>query len=335
MNNVKWGIVGTGNISSQFAQGLQHVSGAQIAAVASRSSNSAKAFAEKFEIPKSYGSYEEMAGDAELDIIYIGTPHPQHFDNVMLYLDAGFAVLCEKPLAVNATQTSKLIDKAREKDVFFMEGMWTRFFPAFKKAMEWVRTGRIGQPRLMNAMFGYDDSANRTQWRFSQDMAGGALLDVGIYPLAFAFAVFGPDPVKITSSAYINKGIDEYNTFTLEYSDGRIAVLSDAIGLKMNNSVFIGGIDGAVLMGEGWWHPDRAELAPKGEESMGITADREVFEQPYPATGFQYEAQAVQEYFLKGLKEAPEMPLDETLKIVQTMDELRRQWGVVYKEDTE
>jgi len=333
MSNVKWGIVGTGNISSKFAQGLQHVSGAKIAAVASRSSESAKAFAEKFGIEKSYGSYEKMAADEELDIIYIGTPHPQHFDIVMLYINAGFAVICEKPLAVNAAQTREMIAKAREKNVFLMEGMWTRFFPAFKKAMEWLRSGRIGEPRFINASFGYDGSADRTKWRFQHDMAGGALLDVGIYPLALAFAVFGPDPVKITSSAYISKGIDEYNTFTLEYGDGRIAVLSDAIGLKMDNSVFIGGSDGSVLMGEGWWHADRAELVPNGRENKGITESREVFEQPYPATGFQYEAQAVQEYFLQGLKEAPEMPLDETLKIAQTMDELRRQWGVVYNED--
>jgi len=327
MSNVKWGIVGTGNISSQFAQGLQHVSGAQIAAVASRSSGNAKAFAENFGIPKSYGSYEDMAKDEKLDIIYIGTPHPQHVDNVILYLNAGFAVICEKPLAVNAAQTRKLIAKAREKDVFFMEGMWTRFFPAFKKAMEWVRSGRIGEPKFINASFGYDGSDDRAQWRFQQDMAGGAMLDVGIYPLALTFAVFGPAPVKITSAAHISKGIDEYNTFTLEYGDGRIAVLSDAIGLKMDNSVYIGGSGGSVQMGEGWWHADRAELVLNDEEST------EVFEQPYPATGFQYEAQAVQEYFLQGLKEAPEMPLDETLKIAQTMDELRRQWGLVYKED--
>jgi predicted dehydrogenase len=274
-----------------------------------------------------------MAKDGDLDIIYIGTPHPQHIDNVMLYLDAGLAVLCEKPLAVNARQTEQLIAKAREKNVFFMEGMWTRFFPAFKKAMEWVRTGRIGEVKFINASFGYDGSDDRSQWRFKHDMAGGALLDVGIYPLALTFAVFGPNPVKIKSSASISEGIDEYNTFTLEYEDGRIAVLSDAIGLKMDNNVFIGGTDGSVLLGEGWWHADRAELAPKGEQGMGITADREVFEQPYPATGFQYEAQAVQEYFLQGLKEAPEMPLDETLKIAWTMDELRRQWGLVYKED--
>lgn len=335
MKQMKWGIVGTGNISSQFAQGLELVENAQIAAVASRNEGSARAFAQRFGIPKSYGSYEDMAKDAGLDIIYIGTPHTQHYANAMLFLEAGFAVLCEKPLGVNAAQAEKMVAKAREKKVFFMEGMWTRFFPAFKKAVEWVRSGRIGEPKIVNAMFGYDGSANKGQWRFAHDMAGGALLDVGIYPLAMTFSMLGADPVKVSTAARIVNGVDEYNTFTFEYADGRIAVLTDAIGVKLNNSVFIGGTKGSVLLGEGWWHADRAELAPWGDTDVGITADREVYDQPYASTGFQYEARAVQEYVARGLKEAPEMPLDETLKIARMMDRLRAGWGLVYKEDEE
>ena len=333
MKQVKWGIVGTGNIATQFAQGLQLVEHAQIAAVASRSIDSATAFAQRFEIPKCYGSYEDMAKDTELEIIYIGIPHPQHFDAVMLFLEAGFAVICEKPLGVNAAQAEKMIAKAREKNVFLMEGMWTRFFPAFQKALEWVRSGRIGQPKMIHATFGYDASSNKKQWRFAHDMAGGALLDVGIYPLALTFAMFGADPVKVSSAAYIENGVDEYNTFTLEYADGRIAVLSDGIGIKLDNSVFIGGTEGSVMLGEGWWHPSRAEFAPWGETDVGISEKRDVFDQPYSSSGFQYEAKAVQQYYLEGLKEAPIMPLEETLIIARMMDTLRKQWSLVYKED--
>ena len=335
MKRVNWGIVGTGNIATQFAQGLQLVEHAQITAVASRSIDSAKAFAKTFDIPKCYGSYEDMAKDPELDIIYIGTPHPQHYENVMLFLEAGFAVICEKPLGVNAAQTEKMIAKAREKNVFFMEGMWTRFFPAFQKALEWVQSGRIGQPKMLQAVFGYDGSSRKEQWRFRHDMAGGALLDVGIYPLALTFAMFGTDPVKVSSSACIENGVDEYNTFTFEYADGRIAVLSDGIGIKLNNGVFIGGSEGSVLLGDGWWHPYRAEFAPFGEADVGISQNRDVFDQPYPSSGFQYEAEAVQRHFLNGRKEAPEMPLDETLKIARMMDRLRKEWSLIYKEDVE
>jgi len=335
MKQVKWGIVGTGNISTQFAQGLQLVEHAEIAAVASRSIDTVKSFAQTFGVPRYYGSYEEMAKDSDLDIIYIGTPHPQHLENVMLFLEAGFAVVCEKPLGVNAAQTENMIAKAREKNVFFLEGMWTRFFPAFQIAQEWVRSGRIGQPKLIHAVFGYDGSANKQQWRFRHDMAGGALLDVGIYPLTLAFAMFGSDPVSVATSAYIENGVDEYNTFTFTYADGRIAVLTSGIGLKLNNHVFIGGTEGSVQLGEGWWHPDRAEFAPSGEADTGISLNRDVFSQPYPATGFQYEAAAIQQHFLNGLKEAPEMPLDETLKIAQMMDRIRKEWKLVYKEDEE
>mgnify|MGYP000853825094 CR=1 FL=1 len=333
MKQVQWGIVGTGNIANQFAQGLQLVENAKIAAVASRNVNSAKVFAQTFDIPKYYGSYEEMAKDPDIDIIYIGTPHPQHYENVMLFLEAGRAVICEKPLGVNAAQAEKMIAKAREKNVFLMEGMWTRFFPAFKKALEWVRSECLGEPRVIHAVFGYDGTVNKQQWRFRHDMAGGALLDVGIYPLALAFAMFGSDPVKVTSSAYIKDGVDEYNSFTFEYADGRIAVLTDGIGLKMENHVTIAGTKGIIKLGEGWWHADRVEYTPSSENYIGIAPGHDIFDMPYPATGFQYEAAAVQQHFLNGLKEAPEMPLDETLKMAQMMDRLRKEWNLVYKED--
>ena len=335
MKQVKWGIVGTGNIATQFAQGLQQVKDAQIYAVASRDIERAHAFAQQFDIPNCYGSYEEMANDTEIEIIYIGTPHPQHYENVMLFLDAGRPVICEKPLGVNAAQTEKMIKKAREKNVFLMEGMWTRFFPAFQQMQSWVRAGRIGERKMLHAAFGYDGGANRKQWRFSHDMAGGALLDVGIYPLAMAFAMFGADPVQITAAANIVDGVDEYNTFTLTYADGSLAVLSSAIGLKLDNRVCVSGTKGAALMGEGWWHPDRAEFAMAREKDAGVSPEREVFDQPYPASGFQFEAQAVQQCVLEGMKESPVMPLDETLKIAQTMDRIRKEWQLFYKEDEE
>jgi len=196
-----------------------------------------------------------------------------------------------------------------------------------------VRSGRIGRPKMIQASFGYDGSANKSQWRFQHDMAGGALLDVGIYPLALTFAMFGTDPVRMTTSAYLENGVDEYNTFTLEYADGRIAVLSNGIGISLNNSVVIGGTEGSVRLGEGWWHPNRAELVPaEGSGAEGSTK-HDVFEAPSPSSGFQFEASAVQRHFLAGLKEAPEMPLDETLQIARMLDAIRKQWPLSYKED--
>lgn len=333
MTKIKWGIVGSGNISSQFAQGLLQLEDAQIEAVASRDAARAQAFADRFGARKSYGSYEELARDADVDVVYIGTPHTQHLNNAMLFLNAGYAVICEKPLGVNARETEAMAAKAREKNVFFMEGMWTRFFPAYQKALEWVKSGRIGTPKTLQASFGYDGSSDRKQWRFSRVMAGGAVMDVGIYPLAHAFAAFGSDPVGVTSAAFVDNGIDEYNAFTLQYADGRIAMLSSAISLQMDNQMVISGSEGTVKIGGDWWRANRAELLIADKQSMRFQEQREVFAYPYSATGFQFEAKAVQDCLKKGLKEAPEMPLDETVKIAHMLDKLRKQWGVVYDAD--
>lgn len=335
MRNTRWGIVGTGYIADRFTDGLKYVQDCEIAAVASRDLGRAKLFADKFEIKKFYGSYEQMAMDKDIDIIYIGTPNTEHIKDSMMFLEAGYHVLCEKPLGVNAKQVEEMILKAREKNVFFMEGMWTRFFPAVKKGLQWVKDGSIGTPRTMFASFGIDSSSNKDQWRFKRSMAGGALMDVGIYPLAMAFAAFGSNPCEITAAAYIENGIDEYNTFTLKYEDGQIAVLSSALSVKMENKVVISGTKGCVIIGEGydWWRANTAKLLLTGDDPFTCNGEMQLFEQTYPSFGFQYEAEAVQNYVKMGCKEALEIPLQESLEIAKTMDLLRKKWNVVFDED--
>ena len=335
MKKTKWGIVGTGYISNRFTDGLKHVEGAEIYAVASRDKATAQAFADRFEAVRAYGSYAEMAKDDDIDIVYIGTPNTVHLENSLMYLEAGRAVLCDKPLGSNTAEVKAMISKAREKDVFFMEGMWTRFFPAVKKALEWVKTGRIGTPKAFFANFGIDSSADRNQWRFQKSMAGGALMDVGIYPLAMAFAAFGSEYTSLAGSAIVNNGVDEVNSFTLQYADGRIATLSSALAAKMDNKVVISGSEGCVVIGEGydWWRANRAELELTGDDPFECNGGRELFELPYPSFGFQYEAAAVQSYVAKGLKEAPEITLDESIRLAETMEALRKMWGVVYDAD--
>jgi len=335
MEKTRWGVVGTGYITNRFTDGLKYVEGAEIAAVASRDIRSAQAFAERFGIAKAYGSYEEMAGDDEIDIVYIGTPNVAHLENAMLFLEAGRAVLCDKPLGSNSDEVKRMIAKAREKGVFFMEGMWTRFFPAVKKALEWLRSGRIGEPRMLTANFGIDSSADRDQWRFQKSMSGGALMDVGIYPLALAFAAFGPDYASLTGSALVRKGVDEVNSITLQYPDGKIAMLGSALSAKMDNKVVISGSEGCIVIGEGydWWRADRAELKLTGSDIFACDGGRELFEAPYPSFGFQYEAAAVQSYVRRGMKEAPEMLPDESVKLAEAMEKLRQMWGVVFDAD--
>lgn len=335
MPKTRWGIVGTGYISNRFTDGLQVVEDCEIAAVASRDLNRAKLFADKFGIKKSYGSYEQMAKDQDIDIIYIGTPHTEHVKDSIMFLKAGFHVLCEKPLGVNAKQVEEMIRVAKENNVFFMEGMWTRFFPAVKKGLEWVKDGSIGTPKALFANFGIDASGDKEQWRFKRSMAGGALMDVGIYPLAMAFAAFGTNPAEIVTAATVENGIDEYNSFTLKYEDGKIAVLSSALSVKMENKVVISGTKGSVIIGEGydWWRANTAKLVLTGDDPFVCNGEKQVFEQPYPSFGFQFEAEAVQNYVKRGCKEALEIPLQESLQIAKTMDLLRKKWNVEYDED--
>lgn len=323
----RWGIVSTGNISHQFAQGLLHTKGAVIAAAASRDIDTAQDFAAKYGAKKCYGSYKDMACDEDIDIIYIGTPNSVHIENALMFLEAGRAVVCEKPLASNARETKAMIEKAREKKVFLMEAIWTRFFPAFIKALYWIEQGYIGKPKMVHGVFGYGGK-EKNRWRFSRDMAGGALMDVGIYPLSLAFAVLGKNPSGLSVSGKLERGVDIYNSFTLTYEDGGIAVLSSAIDLQLQNIAIISGTKGQIKIGEGgeWWHPQRAELITHG-------GGGEVFDEPYPSTGFQFEAAEVQSCIEQGLCEAPRLTLDESLAIARTMDKLRREMGVIFDAD--
>ncbi|MFA5676068.1 MAG: Gfo/Idh/MocA family oxidoreductase [Christensenellales bacterium] len=323
----RWGIVSTGNISHQFAQGLLHTKGAVIAAVASRDTDTARRFADRYGAKKFYGSYKEMADDGGLDVVYIGTPNSMHIGGALMFLEAGCAVVCEKPLASNAREAQAMADKAREKKLFFMEGIWTRFFPAFKKALYWIKNGYIGKPLMVHAVFGYG-GRDKSEWRFSRDMAGGALMDVGIYPLSLAFAVLGQEPCELFASAEIDRGVDIYNSFTLRYKDGGIAVLSSAIDLRLENAAIISGEKGQIIIGEGkrWWHPQRAELTVHG-------GGGEVFNEPYASTGFQFEAAEAQSCIERGLLQSPLMTLDESIALARTMDKLRDRMGVVFESD--
>ncbi len=333
MEKTRWGIVGTGYIAERFAQGLQVLDDALIAGVASRSAQKAKSFAKKYGAAAAYGSYESMLEAKDIDVVYIATPHTLHIHDVTMFLDAGFNVLSEKPMGVNARETEQMIAAARKNDVFLMEGMWTRFFPAMRQAVRWVREGRIGQVQLIRAGFGYDGSADRSKWRFQNEHAGGALLDVGIYPLALSFQFLGTNPAEITGACNLVGGIDEYNAFILKYAQGQLALLCSGISMKTDKRALIEGTLGRIVIEGEFWHPDKAELILSGDDPFGYTGRSVVFEEKYESTGFQYEARSVQECLQKGLRESPIMPLEETLKIAQTMDALREAWHIQYPSD--
>ena len=321
MANVRWGILGTGNIAQQFARGLAALPDAQLVGVGSRALETAQTFAAIFGAAHAHSSYEALAEDPDIDVIYIATPHTLHAENSLLCLEAGKAVLCEKPFTLDAVQAQAVIDSARDKKLLVVEAMWTRFFPLFKTLRDLVQEGRIGEPRLLQADFGISVPVARNRL-FDLALGGGALLDVGVYPVSLASYLLGT-PTAVSSRAHLGEtGVDEQNAVILEHQGGALAVLSAAIRAETPQTAVVMGTAGSIRVGAPWWQPTKMILATKnGEETFGS---------PLPHNGYAYEAAEVMRCLREGLLESPLMPLDETLSIMHTLDTCRAQWGLRY-----
>ncbi|BDI32823.1 oxidoreductase [Capsulimonas corticalis] len=325
MTNTKfrWGIIGLGSIAGQFATGLQSVPDAELAAVASRTQEKADAFGEKFGAAKRYGSYRELAADPDIDAVYIATPHPMHAEDSILCLEAGKAVLTEKPFTINAAQARATIDAARANNVFLMEAMWTRFFPVMVKVRELIASQAIGDLRIVQADFGFRAGVNPEGRLFNPALGGGALLDVGSYCVSLASMLLGA-PVQTTGVAHIGEtGIDEQAAMLLRYSEGQIAVLSTAVRTNTPQEVYLIGTEGKIHIPSPWWKPSKLTLSRDGQET-------ETLDLPYEGNGYNYQAVEVAECVRAGKTQSSVMPQDETLRIMETMDALRAQWGLKY-----
>ncbi|MGF7048203.1 putative dehydrogenase [Paenibacillus sp. DS2015] len=328
MNNsheskIKWGILGTGWIASQFARDLAHAQNAERFAVGSRTKESADQFAENFNFAHAYGSYEELLANPEIDAIYVATPHPFHKENVLTCLRAGKAVLCEKPFTINAAELEEMISYAKENKLFLMEGMWTRFLPPIRKVREWLQAGRIGDVKLVKADFGFRSDWNPEGRLLNPDLGGGALLDAGIYPISFASMVLGAKPEKIMSTAHIGEtGVDEQFSILLSYESGRTASLNGSVRLNLTNEAYIYGTDGYIHI-PSFLNSKSASLFINGEEVETFTDDR-------TSIGYVYEAEEVGRCLQEGLTESSIIPLEESLGIMKILDEVRGQWGLRY-----
>jgi predicted dehydrogenase len=319
----RWGILGTGFIAGAFAAGLTALDDAEILAVGSRTQAAADVFANKFNIPRQYPSYKALADDPDVEVIYVSTPHSLHCENTLLCLDAGKAVLCEKPFAINTAQADTMIQKAREKRLFLMEAMWTRFLPVLVRVRELLANGAIGEPRMINADFGFRTNFNPAGRLFDPNLGGGGLLDVGIYPLSLASMVFG-NATRISSMATLGEtGVDEQSAFILGYEDGQLAVLSTAIRTNTPQTASIIGTEGYIRIHSPWWRGTTFTLSVQGKSD-------EVFECPLTGNGYNYQAAEVVRCLREGKLESDVMPLDETRSIMATMDSIRAQWGLKY-----
>jgi len=316
MRDYKWGILGPGAIARSFAKGLTTLKNAIPCAVGSRDLSRAQAFADEYGFQRAYGSYVELAGDPDVDVIYVATPHPFHADAVITCLEGGKAVVCEKPFAANAGQAARMIECARKNNVFLMEGMWTRFLPSIVKVRELISGGAIGPVRHVNADFGFRAGVNPESRLFAPALAGGSLLDVGIYNLSFCSMIFGGEgPERVQSHMNIGTtDVDETATVMLNYKGGQSALTISSIRLSTAHDAAIYGEEGFIKL-PGYWHGNTVILSNKdGVQEM---------EFPFEPTGFQFEAAEVMSCLEKGLKECPIMPLDETLAIAKTLDKVR------------
>lgn len=318
-----WGIIGTGAISSKFAQDLAYSQHGTAYAAGSRTLESAQRFALEHGISKAYGSYEELVNDPEVDAVYIGTPHPFHKENALLALRAGKAVLCEKPFTVNSGELEELVTLARERKLFLMEAMWSRFIPAIVKVREWLAEGRIGEVRLLKADLGFRCNWDPESRLLNRALGGGALLDVGIYPVSLASMIFGPHPESIASTVHIGEtGVDEHFSLLLSYGEGKSAVLNGAVRLTLDDPAYLYGTEGRIILPTPV-NPQTAELYVGTEKAETFTAERNFI-------GYAYEADEVSRCLAEGLTESPVMTLDESLEIMKLMDRIRGEWGLRY-----
>lgn len=325
-SKIKWGILGTGWIAEQFASDLKHASNGELYAIGSRTSESASRFAEKFGAPVSHGSYEELAADPNVDAIYVATPHPFHKENVLTALAGGKAVLCEKPFTVSAHELQTLIEAARDKKLFLMEAMWSRFLPPIVQVRKWLEEDKIGEVRVVKAEFGFDAGWNPEGRLLNPELGGGALLDAGIYPVSFASMVFGPNPDHIWTTAHIGEtGVDEHFTIMLDYGDGKTASLHGGVRLDLPNDAFIHGTKGYIHIPQ-FLFAKEATLHVSGEEPVTVTDDRE----DRGIKGYAYEAEEVGRALAEGRRESSVITLAESMGIMRLLDNVRGQWGLKY-----
>lgn len=320
------GFLGASRIARKFASDAKSIGEAKLYAVAARNLESAQAFQNEFDMVCSYGSYEELVKDDNVDLIYVSTPNSFHKEHVLLCLNAGKAVICEKPFALNAKEVEEMIQAAREKNVFLMEAMWTRYLPSINKAKEWLTQNKIGAIRMFEGDFGFK-SETEEDIRFNRELGGGALLDVGIYPISLASMVFGMQPKHIHASAALAKqAVDQSIWMQFEYPDGEMAQISASINLCTPRNAYIVGEKGYIHMPQAW----------SGKLAYLYNSEGKLVEHFVDQTkeiGYLFEIQEVIECLKEGKTESARMTLQESLDITKTLDSIRQLVGVEYPTD--
>jgi predicted dehydrogenase len=319
----RWGILGPGRIAHKFAQDLLTLPDAQLYAVASTNQQRAEEFANEYNAPHAFGSYEELLSLPDLDVVYVATPHIKHHENALMLLKGGIPVLGEKPFAMNGEQVREMVETARTKGVFLMEALWSRFMPGIEKALELVQSGAIGKVVSVKADFGFKAPFSPESRLFDKALGGGALLDIGIYPLFLSYLILGRPTTIKASATFGSTDVDEQCGMVMTYANGAMAFLDSTLQAKTDCIGLIQGETGQIRI-HGRFH-----------ETMGLSlipAEGEPTEFDFTRTthGYDYEARHVMQCLVEGRTESPLWSLDDSLNLIGLLDAIRAEAGIVY-----
>ena len=321
-NKIRWAILGAGKIANAFAKDFPLMQNAELVAVASSDKARATNFAKEYNIPKAL-SHEELYNSDEIDAVYIATTHNFHFGQALKCLQSGKAVLCEKPITVNDTEFKKLMSVSKEKNIFLMEAMWTYFLPAIIKAKQWLDEGRIGKLKVIQADFAFPMEKNLKGRMYNPNLAGGALLDLGVYPVALAYYFTNTVPEKITASGALTKtGVDERLGMIFQYENSTADLFTSMVN-RMDNIFKLFGEEGYIEIPDFW----KAGSARLFDKEFNL---QETFEDNRTAHGFIFEMQHANDMILDKKIESPVIPHSRSNDIQETMMEIRKQIGLKY-----
>jgi predicted dehydrogenase len=326
---IRWGILGCGRIARKFAADLKYASGSELIAVGSRSMENAASFAAEFQVLYKHDSYEALAKNKNVDVIYIATPHNLHYENTLLCLNNNKAVLCEKPFAMNFSQASEMIKVAKEKKLFLMEALWTKFLPHYTKTKDFIHSGEIGTVKSMLVNFGFRPVPPIPKRLFDPASGGGTIMDIGIYNVFMALSFLGkPDSIDAVM-APSDTGVDEQCAVLFRYANGSFAQLFSTFTSDLATEADICGDKGRIRLTSRFYEPSATIEFYQGrmDSKKEIAFDKE------PGFGYQYEARHVADCLEKNLIESPIMKHEDTLLLMETLDNIRRVSGIKYADD--
>ncbi|MGK0448959.1 MAG: putative dehydrogenase [Polaribacter sp.] len=320
---IKWGIIGLGKIANKFAEDLQLLTDTELYAVASRDVEKAEKFSEKYNSKKFYASYEELAADAEIDVIYIATPNTFHFENTMMCLKKGKGVLCEKPLGINYREVETMVREAESRNLFLMEGIWTRFIPATKKLLQILDKKMIGDTLFIRADFGFKADTNPEGRLYNKKLGGGSLLDIGIYPIYLSLITLGiPIDIKVMARM-TDTDVDSYCSMLFDYDNGAKAILESTIEANTPTEAYIYGSKGSLKLHSRFHHSEKITIFQNGETST--------LNLKFKGNGYIHEIEEVNKCLLHGKIESSKLPLKTSINVIKLIDRIKAEIGLEYE----